>query len=162
MVLAVLFSPGTNQATSPAKAQPGVLARLARARSTRQGARSPEYMLELSRQALGESRTIVHADEPAFTDRLRTASEIVLLWPDSIGSGWGRVERMVFQGKSPDARVSALNGRRRRFALDSRTLAGFRARRFLEQSWLGEITLAASLMVALPFLVVWDLGRGHK
>lgn len=118
--------------------------------------------MELSRQVLGESCTIVHPHEPAFTDRLRAASEIVLLWPDAIGSGWRPVERVVFRWKSHDARISVLNGRRRRFELDSRALAGFRVRRVVEHMGFGEIALAAMLILALPFLVVWDLTRGAQ
>lgn len=163
MVVAVLYSAATDRLTPQVTAvRRGLLARLSRAFYTRRGARSTEYMRELSRQTLGESCVTVEANEPAFNERLRTASEVVLLWPDAIGSGWWPVERTIFRAKYPDARVFALNGRRRRYELNARTLAGFRVRRVLERLWLGEIAMTAIVMVALPFLVVWDLARGHK
>jgi hypothetical protein len=46
--------------------------------------------------------------------------------------------------------------------LTRRTLLAFRLRRAAERLWVGEIAAAAALLLAAPFLVVWDLAKGRR
>lgn len=86
--------------------------------------------------------------------------EIVILYPDAIGLGMGKLEKLI-QGQNP-ARVQVLNGRRRIFTLDAKNLKRLRWKRFLEMSFLVEIFWSLKLLLLFPFWVLSDLLRGKK
>ncbi len=87
--------------------------------------------------------------------------EIVLLWPDGNGAGWGDVERTIFTRKRPSARVVVVNGRRRRFALDRARWRRFRARRFLQKTLVAEIAFMLVFVLLTPCLWLSDIVRGR-
>ncbi len=105
---------------------------------------------------------IIEIDDAVPIERIGRASAIVLLWPDATGYGWASIERAVFSAKRPDARVFALTGRTRTIELLPTTLLAFRVRRLVERLWVGEAVLGAALLLAAPFLVVWDFARGRR
>ena len=141
------------------------LAKLRRLERHKRNPRPAEYMRELARVTLGSRCEIIEVppggDPSAMltADRLAAAEEVVLLWPDAIGHGWWPVERAVFAARPRGARVTVLSGRRRRFTATAASLLPFRIRRAVERLWLGEIALAAGLLLAAPFLVAWDAMR---
>jgi O-antigen/teichoic acid export membrane protein len=136
----------------------------------RRNARSEAYMRDLAAEVLGRHVELLDAEagllhEPragASAERLTAASTIVLLWPDATGYGWRPIERRVLALRRRGARVFVLSGRRRHFELTPMTLTSFRARRLLERLWLGEMVLAAVLLLAAPVLVAWDFARGRR
>jgi len=161
-VVAVLFFPDID--AGPAA---GPLVKVRSIERYKRNSRPPDYVRERARAESKQDGKLIgvpEARDPALVltaARLEAAQEIVLLWPDSIGYGWWPIERRVFASKSPATRVSVLNGRRRRFTVTRSSLLSFRVRRVAERLWLGEIAMAAGVLVAAPFLVTWDAIRGR-
>jgi hypothetical protein len=91
-----------------------------------------------------------------------SVSEIVLLWPDGNGLGWGRLEREVFRRKQPSTRLTVLNGRRRSFVLNRGQWRTTRVRRFIEKSLVTEAAFTVVFAVTSPFLLAWDMARGRR
>ena len=139
----------------------GVLAKLHRIARYKRNPRSPEYMRHLVASMLPHAR-VNEADRAIPPAALAQAPQIVLLWPDATGHGWASLERQVFRLKRREASVYALNGRRRTFRLTAATLFRLRALRLIERLWLGEAAMAVALFISAPFLVAWDLARGHR
>jgi hypothetical protein len=120
--------------------------------------RDPAYMEALfgERFPAGE---LVRGDDD-WRARLAAANRIVLLYPDSIGLGFGRFERAVLAAAGGRG-VEVLNGRRRQFALDGATRRGLRLRRALERTFLLEAVGLTLLAAATPVLLAIDLVRGR-
>jgi hypothetical protein len=162
VVLVLLFFPDLN--AGPAT---GVIAKLRRVERYKRNSRPPDYMRDLVRVMIQLRCELIEVPiglDPKLVvtaERLEAVQEIVLLWPDAIGYGWRQIERTVFASKRPATRVSVLNGRRRRFPVTRRSLLTFRVRRAIERLWLGEIALAAGLLLTAPILVAWDAIRGR-
>lgn len=112
--------------------------------------RSPEYMQALFAERYPEGRL-----EGGL---LEGASEIVLLFPDAIGLGYGAIERRLPAGVP----VRVLNGRRREFALDTRARRALRVRRLLERTMAVEAAALAVAAAATPVLLLADLARGRR
>ena len=132
---------------------------LRRGLAYRANPRPPGYMeaLVADREPGAE---LVRTSDPGWEDAVRDADRVVLLYPDSIGLGYGALERrLAAAGRAPGA---ALIGRRRSFALDSPSLRALRARRLLERSLVAELAGLALLAVATPVLVAWDVLRGRR
>jgi hypothetical protein len=159
--LAILQPPAADR---PASRNPlgRVLGRFSRACQARRNPRDPDYLRGLAARYLEPSCRLVEAPEALDSQWLRSADEIVLLWPDGNGYGWWPIERAVLRHKAPRARVSVLNGRSRRFELTPRLLAGYRLRRFLERFWVGEFAFTVAFLALSPFLVGWDLIKGRR
>ena len=96
-----------------------------------------------------------------WTRDLAAAREIVLLYPDAIGIGFGAIERRILDA-APRAEITVLTGRRRRFLLDRATRRGLLVRRFLERSMLLECLMGLGLLLATPVLLGVDLARGRR
>jgi hypothetical protein len=111
--------------------------------------RSPQYMRELFAERCPDGE--ISDDVPARAD------EIVLLYPDAIGLGFGAIERRL----PPGVAVRLLNGRRREFALDPPTRRALKRRRLLERAMLGELVALAAAAAVTPLLLVADLVRGR-
>lgn len=114
----------------------------ARLQETWPGARCLEVTERLDAAALGDTR------------------EIVLLYPDAIGLGWGRIERQLAT-VAPHAVLQALNGRRQRMLLDPATRRALRLRRFLERTFVIELVAGLAMLIATPCLLAIDLLRGR-
>jgi hypothetical protein len=90
---------------------------------------------------------------------MAAASKVVLLYPDSIGLGYSAIERGVARN-APHAAIEVLNGRRRQFAFDRKSRWALRSRRCLEWTMLIECFAGIVLLLATPFLLLFDLVRG--
>jgi hypothetical protein len=90
------------------------------------------------------------------------AQQIVLLYPDAIGLGWGPVERAVLRRAAPGAEVRVLNGRRRDFVLDRRARFRLELRRWFETALIGEAAATVSFVLLTPVLLAWDVLRGRR
>jgi hypothetical protein len=113
--------------------------------------RPPQYMRDLFAER--HPNGTIESDVPA-----RDADEIVLLYPDAIGLGFGAIERRLPSGVP----VRVVNGRRRDFALDRRTRRALALRRALERTMAFEAVALAAAAVATPALLVVDLVRGRR
>jgi len=90
------------------------------------------------------------------------ARQVVLLYPDATGVGWGPMEQRV-RGRAPrGAELRVLNGRRRDFALDDSTWRRLRLRRALETSLAGEALATLLFLLATVPLLAADLIRGRR
>jgi hypothetical protein len=136
-------------------------ARLRRVSSYKRNPRDAAYMRAVLEDTYGDGVAVVAASTltPAA---LREASEVVLLWPDGNGFGWSIVERRVRAWKSPSCRIFVLNGRCRCFELTPAVQASYLARRVLERFWIGELVFSVLFFAISPWLVAWDLIRGHR
>lgn len=93
---------------------------------------------------------------------VREADTVVLLYPDSTGIGFSRLEREVEGARKTWATVRALNGRRRDFVLSRATRRELRRRRLIERAMLGEVAAVLLFAAATPFFVASDLLRGRR
>ena len=158
--VAVMAFPDGAMASREPSAE-GLVAKLDRIARYKRNPRSPEYMRHVAAGMLPHA-TVIESHAATVGAAVAHAPQIVLLWPDAIGFGWTPIEREIFRHKRRDAQVYALTGRRRVFKLSAATLFGLRLRRLAERLWLGEAVMAVGLLVSAPFLVMWDLARGHR
>lgn len=122
--------------------------------------RSSDYMRALLAERYPGAVFLDTAAGP-FAAAAMAASKVVLLFPDSIGLGYSAIERKVARD-APRAEVEVLNGRRRQFAFDRRTRWALHYRRFLEWTMLIECLAGGALLLATPFLLLFDFMRGKS
>lgn len=135
---------------------------LCQASNYKRNPRSIEYMLDLARQLFGCEYEVIDAEDVSI-DKLRTVSEIVLLWPDGNGYGWYGIEKtMMTHSRQLKIKVAVLNGRRRYFNFDRVVWFNYLLRRFAERFWLGEIFFSFIFLCTSPFVIGWDLIRGRR
>ncbi|OGG48157.1 MAG: hypothetical protein A3F84_23055 [Candidatus Handelsmanbacteria bacterium RIFCSPLOWO2_12_FULL_64_10] len=111
------------------------------------------------RRVWGGSKGLGSLD-PTLTQELsaRNYDALVLLYPDAIGLGWGRTERVLARLRIPTTLV--INGRRRVFVWDAESRRALRRRRAAEKLWVAEMALALVIALGGVPLTAWDfLGR---
>lgn len=126
----------------------------------RQNARSKDYMLALAQQHMETTpgKLITRADLGSVN--WSEFNQVILLWPDGNGLGWGPLESKVRASMAAGSELWVLNGRRRLFRLsDSRDLL---LRRFLEKSGLVDLAAALVFVIGTPFLLAIDFARGKR
>jgi O-antigen/teichoic acid export membrane protein len=143
-----------------------LVAGLARDSAARRTPRSRQYMEKLAAEKIPDfdgSRLIV-IDDAETNGKIDWSApdEIVLLWPDANGTGWGDLERKIFARKQYSARVIVVNGRRRCFVLDRARWRAVRARRLLEKSLIMEVAFLGAFIVLTPWLLAWDVVRERR
>lgn len=123
--------------------------------------RSEEYMKSLF---LGHfpNGIYINADKDSeWESHISSADTVFLLYPDSIGVGFSKLESIVFKKRKIWAAVRILNGRKREFLLDKSTRRQLHLRRFLERWMLGESLAMAFFVVITPFILMFDWVRGR-
>jgi hypothetical protein len=121
--------------------------------------RSSDYMKALFAERYPASTFLDTATGPISAATIARSSKVVLLFPDSIGLGYSRIERKVARD-APHAAVEVLNGRRRQFVFNKRARRALRFRRFLEWTMLFEWLAGVALLLGTPFLLLFDFVRG--
>lgn len=125
--------------------------------------RSKEYMEDLAHELFPEFQAgamlTVGEDGVLPQTGWRGASQVVLLWPDANGMGWGAIERDVFGRVPAGVRIIAVNGRRRRLTLSRRLLAGLSWKRFLEKSLAVEMAFTVAFIFITPAFMLCDFVR---
>jgi hypothetical protein len=125
--------------------------------------RSKEYMVDVAHEFFPEFRVgamlTVGEDGVLPRSAWQGISQVVLLWPDANGMGWGTIERDVLRQVPAGVRIIAVNGRRRTFTLNRRLLAGLRWKRFLEKSLALEIAFTTAFIFITPALMLSDFVR---
>jgi hypothetical protein len=121
--------------------------------------RGAPYMRALLQDRYSDAEWVDVQDEPGWAGRVSDADAVVLIYPDSIGLGFGPIERAVFARKRREATVHVLSGRRRSFRLDRSTRITLRLRRFLERTMLVEFLFVPIFVIVTPVLLVFDAMR---
>ena len=124
--------------------------------------RGEEYMRALFAERYPRGRFVNADTDAGWRHALRSADTVVLLYPDSTGLHFSRLERAVGAGRKAWATVRVLNGRRRDFVLSVQARRQLRLRRFLERAMLGEALAIIAFAAATPFFLVSDLVRGRR
>jgi hypothetical protein len=123
--------------------------------------RSEDYMRALLAERLPEAAWVSIEQDADWPERVAVADQVVLLYPDAIGLGFGAVERTLMARKRPWAGVVALNGRHRKFLLNGATRRALMLRRLLEWTMLPELLFLPMFVVLTPLLWAVDLVRGR-
>lgn len=118
----------------------------------RSNPRSKKYILNLLHDKFPRVELIdlKHSSAPG---------KIILLHPDSIGLGWGKIENRL---KIHTQDITVLNGRKRVFKLTPSTRKKLLFRRFLEITFLPEILLTPFVIFYGAFVATKDKFRDSK
>lgn len=114
--------------------------------------RSKEYMQNLLSENFPNHKLI-------SPDNITNADDVVLLYPDSIGLGWGSIERKI---KNISKNIQVLNGRKRKFILNSKIQSQLNLRRLLEITFLPEIILTPFILFYSVLITIKDMIIGFK
>ncbi|WP_235075736.1 glycine/betaine ABC transporter permease [Holospora undulata] len=117
----------------------------------RSNPRSKEYMLDLLREKFPDAEIV-------DINQTRSPGKIILLYPDSIGLGWRKIESRLIHKHE----VEVLNGRRRVFEFTPSVRRMLLLRRFLEMTFLPEILLTPFVLFYGAFVATKDKFRGFK
>jgi hypothetical protein len=128
-----------------------------------QSIRSREYMETLAQSLFPEfqASAMLTVEEDGFLPQIdwQRTSEVILLWPDANGMGWRGIENQVLRNAPSGARITAVNGRRRRLALTRGRLTGVRWKRFLEKTLAFELAFTVAFVLITPALILSDFVR---
>jgi hypothetical protein len=105
---------------------------------------------------------LIRADHAAWRREVAGADTIVLVYPDSIGLGFRRIESAVRRAARPGATVRVLNGRRRDFEWTAAVRRQLYVRRMLERTMAVELVSVFAFLVVTPCLLAADLVRGRR
>jgi len=126
------------------------------------GVRDEVYMRRAFADAYPSGLFVVVDRAGDWVGALAGASTAVLLYPDPIGYGFGRIEARLRTAVPPGCVLRALNGRRRDFELDSTSRRALTLRRMCKGLLLGELAFSTAFVLLTPFLVGLDLLRGRR
>lgn len=125
--------------------------KLYRAVCNRSNPRSKDYMLALLHENFPTAKLI---DQ----DQISSPGNIILLYPDSIGLGWKKVERLL----KNQTNITVLNGRRRVFNLTSSIRKKLLLHRFFEITFIPEILLTPFLLFYGVIIAIKDTCKDYK
>ncbi len=117
----------------------------------RSNPRSKEYMLDLLREKFPDAEIV-------DINQTRSPGKTILLYPDSIGLGWRKIESRLIHKHE----VEVLNGRRRVFEFTPSLRRMLLLRRFLEMTFLPEMLLTPFVLFYGAFVATKDKFRGSK
>lgn len=125
--------------------------------------RTFEYMKDLAEEKL-DNCEIINLKDPSELKNIDfdQYNEIVLLYPDSTGLGWQKIEAFMLNHVNEMKNIYMINGRRRKIVFNKVNLLSLRFRRFLERSLFGEILFTLFFIVVTPVLLIKDLINGKK
>lgn len=114
--------------------------------------RSKEYMINLLQEQFPEAE-LIDLRHP------RSSGQVVLLYPDAIGLGWGKIEKRV---RNQTQELTVLNGRKRVFPLTVSVHRKLLLHRFLEITFLPEILLTPFILLYGTFIAIKDKFSSYK
>jgi hypothetical protein len=159
-IVALFYSPWPAEGLErPARSKP--LAQYRYAVWYKANPRSAAYLRALQQERHPDAEWVDTGADLDWISRVSRADSVILLYPDSIGLGFGHLERAVFAHKPDWAAVEVLNGRRREYRLNSATRLGLRLRRVLEWTMLPELLFVPVFIVVTPLLWTIDAVRGR-
>jgi len=121
----------------------------------------PEDYMRLLFESQCEGSEFISLKTSSDTPDLKDYDQVILLYPDSIGLGFSKLEKHCLTNTSNGTDIMALNGRKRLFKLDTKTLYRLRFKRFIERSLLPELLFMAVFIIITPFLWAIDSLRGR-
>lgn len=137
------------------------LAKFTSAVAWRANSRDADYMSRLFAQNYPDG-VLLDMQQDSWRNQVSDAERVVLLYPDSIGIGWGVLEAQVASALPTSAELRVINGRGRDFTLDAPTWVSLAARRALERTMLPELALTPLILVSTPPLLIYDWLRGRR
>ncbi len=118
----------------------------------RSNPRSREYMLDMLGKKFPDAEVV-------DTNHTRLPGMVILLYPDSIGLGWKKIEKkLIHQSQA----MTVLNGRKRLFDLTSSIRRQLLWRRFLEKTFLPEIIFTPFVFIYGTVVALMDKYRGNQ
>lgn len=123
--------------------------------------RDTAYMQARLAEHFPEASFVDVDSDPDWPRKVDGATTVVLLYPDSIGLGFAGLESRA-RRLAPEAEFVVVNGRRRKFPFDSAARRRLYPRRFLEWTMLLEFFMGLGILIATPFLLVFDTVRGRS
>ena len=117
--------------------------KLYRAICNRANPRTKKYMELMLKKTFPGIKIYLKSD----LDSLGFSENIILLYPDSIGLGWGKLESKC---RRMCQHITILNGRGRTFLLDQATRRELKIKRFLEISFFLEL-------ITMPLICLYGL-----
>jgi hypothetical protein len=117
-----------------------------------------EYMKALAEEQGATDLRVLKSPDGDFGP-IASGSDVVLLWPDPIGTGCQHLERRLMR---TGAKITVVTGRKRTFPLTGARWRKVRFRRFMEKYLVAEFAFLGVFCVVTPFLVIWDLARGKR
>ena len=121
--------------------------------------KSREYMLGMVKERYPNVEILEFPFCEKDTALLREADEVILLYPDAIGLGFGAVEKFIVGIKKPETAIKVLNGRKRFFLFNLKIRRQLRRRRFLEWTMLPELIFMVFFVIFTPFMYLFDAMR---
>ena len=140
----------------------GPFARFARAVWYKANPRDEAYMRRLFAARYPDGVFVCADREADWPERVKGVATIILIYPDAIGQGFGRIEAALSRGAGRGPAIRVLNGRGRDFALDRSTRRALKLRRFLERTMLIELAFVPFFVVLTPLLLTVDGLRGRR
>lgn len=123
--------------------------------------RTEEYMRKLFFEKHPDGIFINADNEKEWNEKISSVDTIFLLYPDSIGLGFSRIEKNILSCVKDNSSIYVLNGRRRELLLDASTRRKICMRRFFEQWMVGEMCAVPLFIVITPVLLLIDWMRGR-
>lgn len=148
--------------TWPADFGRGPLSYYRRAVFYKSNPRTKQYMKSLFMEFFPFGEFIDIGQDREWPTRVKGTDMVALLYPDAIGMGFCKTEIDLKRIAPKGCKIFILNGRRRMVEFDRPTRRALYIRRLLERYMIGEMTAAVGIVLATPFLWLWDQLRGKK
>jgi hypothetical protein len=124
--------------------------------------RDEVYMKNLFYEHFPHAQLVNAQKDSDWDSNLSQANSVILLYPDSIGLGYAKIEKKVFKKKGESASINVLNGRRRFLTLEPGMIWKLRWRRFLERFMVCEFLSMFIFAVVTPIFLLIDFVRGKR
>lgn len=112
---------------------------------------------DASRPALDACGKVSVRDTGDLLGGLGEADAVVVVYPDALGLGWGRLEARL-----TGVKAYLLNGRRRILPLDARARRRLRWSRLLATTRIPELVASLAIVPVAAALAAWDALRGKS
>ncbi len=137
-----------------------IICRYLKAMHSKANPRNESYMRELALEHYHDAMFLNYSIENNCS-KLKSASKIVLLYPDATGIGFNKIEKEVFSIVNNSSKVCVLNGRRRKFKLGKKERYMLLVRRILEKTMFFEFVFIIVFLIVTPFFLIFDWIRGR-
>ena len=120
--------------------------------------RDEAYMKKIFMEKYPDGKFVDISTESQWEKILRDADDIVLLYPDSTGLGFRRLEEKMKEKKS----IVIINGRKRKLDFTSHIKRKLYLKRILEWSMIGEVCYTLVFLLVTPVLLGIDILKGRR
>jgi hypothetical protein len=124
--------------------------------------RSADYMASRFAERYPEGKLVRIDAARHVVPHLGAQDAVVILYPDAIGLGFGRLERGVGRAITGTTTMRVLNGRRREFELTPTARRRLRVRRAMERTMFLEVAVTPLVVLAGVGAMAFDLVRDRR